>query len=89
MSISFSISTAHLDDLRSRGIISPNDAKIVEWKRSNLPNLMGSEAGRWMLDNNLMEYYSEQMNKDLHQAAASMPAPQVGNQGGGERKPGQ
>lgn len=70
---------AHLDDLRNRGIISPNDAKIVEWKRSNLPNLMGSEVGKWMLDNNLMEYYSEQMNKDLHQAAASMPAPQVKN----------
>ena len=70
---------AHLDDLRNRGIISPNDAKIVEWKRSNLPNLMCSEVGKWMLDNNLMEYYSEQMNKDLHQAAASMPAPKVTN----------
>jgi hypothetical protein len=68
---------AHLDDLRNRGIISPNDSKIVEWKRSNLPNLMCSEIGKWMLDNNLMEYYSEQMNKDLHQAAASMPAPQA------------
>jgi hypothetical protein len=30
---------------------------------------MGSEIGRWMLENNLMEYYSEPMNKDLHEAA--------------------
>ena len=49
---------AHLDDLRSRGFISPSDDKIVEWKRANLPNLMGSEVGRWMLENNLTEYYS-------------------------------
>jgi hypothetical protein len=62
---------AHLDDLRARGIISANDEKIAEWKRSMLPNLIGSEIGSWMLENNLMEYYSEQMNKDLHQAAAS------------------
>jgi pimeloyl-ACP methyl ester carboxylesterase len=60
---------AQLDDLRIRGIISPNDQKIAEWKRSNLPNLMGSEIGKWMLDNNLMEYYSEQMQKDLVEAA--------------------
>jgi len=60
---------AHLDDLRTRGIISPNDEKIAEWKRSNLPNLMGSEVGKWMLENNLMEYYSEPMQKDLQQAA--------------------
>ena len=63
---------AHLDDLRTRGIISPNYDKIAEWKRTNLPNMMGSEVGKWMLENNLMEYYSEQMNKDLRQAAASV-----------------
>jgi len=63
---------AHLDDLRARGIISANDEKIAEWKRSMLPNLIGSEIGTWMLENNLMEYYSEQMNKDLRQAAASV-----------------
>jgi hypothetical protein len=62
---------ARMDDLRSRGIMSPNDDMIVEWKRSRLPNLMTSELGRWMLENNLMEYYSEQMNKDLREAAAS------------------
>ena len=62
---------AHLDDLRARGIISANDEKISEWKRSMLPNLIGSEIGSWMLENNLTEYYSEQMNKDLRQAAAS------------------
>ena len=66
---------ARLDDLRTRGIISPNDPKIVEWKRSNIPNLMGSEVGKWMLENNLMEYYSEQMNKDLRQGAASFAQP--------------
>jgi pimeloyl-ACP methyl ester carboxylesterase len=60
---------ARMDDLRSRGIMSPNDDMIVEWKQSRLPNLMGSEIGRWMLDNNLMEYYSEQMIKDLREAA--------------------
>jgi hypothetical protein len=32
---------------------------------------MTSELGRWMLENNLMEYYSEEMNKDLREAAAS------------------
>src|SRR5262249_15286538 len=64
---------AQLDDLRNRGYMSTDDPKIVEWKRSTLPNLMGSDVGKWMLDNNLMEYYSEQMNKDLHQAAASIP----------------
>jgi hypothetical protein len=63
---------AHLDDLRVRGIISANDAKIAEWKRSMLPNLIGSEIGNWMLENNLTEYYSEQMNKDLREAAASV-----------------
>jgi hypothetical protein len=60
-----------MDDLRSRGIMSPNDDMIVEWKRSRLPNLMRSELGRWMLENNLMEYYSEPMIKDLREAAAS------------------
>lgn len=58
-----------LDNLRTRGLISPNDEKIAEWKRSTLPNLIGSEIGTWMLENNLMEYYSEPMNKDLRQAA--------------------
>ena len=37
-----------------------------------LPNLIGSEIGNWMLENNLTEYYSEQMNKDLREAAASV-----------------
>jgi hypothetical protein len=80
---------AQLDELRSRGYISDDDAKIIEWKRSNLPNLMSSEVGKWMLDSNLMEYYSEQMNKDLHEAAASIPAPQSASQPGGERKTGE
>jgi hypothetical protein len=62
---------ARMDDLRSRGILSANDEKIVEWKHSWLPNLMGSEIGRWMLENNLTEYYSEQMNKDLREAASA------------------
>jgi pimeloyl-ACP methyl ester carboxylesterase len=80
---------AQLDELRSRGYISDDDAKIIEWKRSNLPNLMSSEVGKWMLESNLMEYYSEQMNKDLHEAAASIPAPQSASQPGGERKTGE
>ena len=69
---------ARMDDLRSRGIMSPNDEMILEWKRSWLPNLMSSELGRWMLDNNLMEYYSEPMIKDLREAAGatgSSPTP--------------
>ena len=61
---------AQLDDLRNRGYMSADDAKIIEWKQSWLPNLMGSEVGKWMLANNLMEYYSEAMIKDLQQAAA-------------------
>jgi pimeloyl-ACP methyl ester carboxylesterase len=65
---------ARMDSLRSRGILSPNDDMIVTWKRSWLPNLMRSELGRWMLDNNLMEYYSETMIKDLRDAAAPPPA---------------
>jgi len=64
---------ARMDSLRSRGILSPNDDMIVTWKRSWLPNLMRSELGRWMLDNNLMEYYSETMIKDLREAAAPAP----------------
>src|SRR4051812_31410697 len=64
---------AQLDDLRNRGYMSANDDKIIEWKRGNLPNLMRSEVGKWMLENNLMEYYSEEMQKDLRQAAASVP----------------
>src|SRR5205823_12080300 len=63
---------AQLDDLRNRGYMSADDAKIIEWKRYMLPNLMGSEVGKWMLENNLMEYYSEPMNKDLHEALASL-----------------
>jgi len=47
---------------------------IVEWKHDWLPNLMGSEIGKWMLENNLTEYYSEQMNKDLQEAATSKGA---------------
>jgi pimeloyl-ACP methyl ester carboxylesterase len=66
---------AQLDDLRNRGYMSADDAKIVEWKRSNLPNLMGSEVGKWMLDRNLMEYYSEPMNKDLREAASKKHGP--------------
>jgi len=69
---------ARMDDLRSRGIMSPNDEMILGWKRSWLPNLMTSELGRWMLENNLMEYYSEPMIKDLREAAGatgSSPTP--------------
>jgi hypothetical protein len=47
------------------------DEKIAEWKHSWLPNLMGSEIGKWMLENHLTEYYSEQMNKDLYEAATT------------------
>jgi len=70
---------ARMDGLRSRGILSPNDDMIVTWKRSWLPQLMRSELGRWMLDNNLMEYYSETMVKDLRDAAepAESAAPQA------------
>ena len=63
---------ARMDDLRSRGILSPNDEVILGWKRSWLPNLMTSEIGRWMLENNLMEYYSEPMIKDLREAAGAI-----------------
>src|SRR6476620_8028987 len=76
---------ARMDGLRSRGILSPNDDMIVTWKRSWLPNLMRSELGRWMLDNNLMEYYSETMIKDLRDAAAPPAAsatPQASPQAG-------
>jgi len=66
---------AQLDDLRNRGYMSANDDKINEWKRSMLPNLIGSEVGKWMLENNLMEYYSEQMNKDLREALANAEKP--------------
>src|SRR5262245_56126541 len=61
---------AQIDDLRNRGYMSADDPKIIEWKRSMLPNLIGSEVGKWMLENHLMEYYSEQMIKDLQEAAA-------------------
>jgi len=73
---------ARMDDLRSRGILSPNDEMILGWKRSWLPNLMTSELGRWMLDNNLMEYYSEPMINDLREAAGatgSSPTPPASN----------
>ena len=66
---------SQLDDLRNRGYMSADDPKIIEWKRSNLPNLMGSEVGKWMLENNLLEYYSEPMIKDLQQATASALQP--------------
>ena len=66
---------AQLDDLRNRGYMSADDAKIVEWKRSMLPNLIGSETGMWMLQNNLMEYYSEEMRKDLQEALATIQQP--------------
>lgn len=70
---------ARMDGLRSKGILSPNDDMIVTWKRSWLPNLMQSDLGRWMLDNNLMEYYSDTMVKDLRDAAAA-PAPSASPQ---------
>ena len=69
---------AQLDDLRNRGYMSADDPKIIEWKRSNLPNLMGSEVGKWMLDSNLMEYYSAEMQKDLHQAVNAQKPTAVG-----------
>ena len=72
---------AQLDDLRNRGYMSADDPKIIEWKRANLPNLMGSEVGRWMLENNLMEYYSEQMNKDLRAGMPAQPATQTSTGG--------
>lgn len=70
---------ARLDDLRTRRILSANDEKIAEWKRSMLPNLMGSEIGKWMLENNLTEYYSDQMNRELRQAASGGERPAVSN----------
>jgi hypothetical protein len=66
---------AWMDDLRSRGILSPNDDMIVQWKRSWLPNLMASEIGSWMLENKLTDYYSEAMVKDLRQAAVANEQP--------------
>jgi pimeloyl-ACP methyl ester carboxylesterase len=68
---------AQLDDLRNRGYMSANDDKLIEWKRSMLPNLIGSEVGKWMLENKLMDYYSEPMNKDLHQALEDIEKPAV------------
>jgi len=66
---------ARLDELRARGLISRNDPKMVTWNQATLPNLVGSDIGKWMLENNLMEYYSEQMIKDLRHAAASVQQP--------------
>lgn len=80
---------AQLDDLRSRGYMSPNDKKMIEWKRSMLPNLIGSEVGKWMLASNLMDYYSEEMVKDLHEAAAHLPATPSASHPGEEPKTGQ
>ena len=68
---------SQLDELRNRGYMSADDPKLIEWKRSMLPNLMGSDVGKWMLENKLMEYYSEQMNKDLRQALESVEKPAV------------
>jgi pimeloyl-ACP methyl ester carboxylesterase len=68
---------SQLDDLRNRGYMSANDSKIIEWKRSMLPNLIRSEVGKWMLECNLMEYYSEPMIKDLHEALEGMKQPAV------------
>jgi hypothetical protein len=62
-----------MDSLRSRGIFSADDDMIVTWKRSWLPNLMRSEVGHWMLDNGLLDYYSETMVKDLRDAAGPAP----------------
>jgi len=45
-----------------------------------LPNLMASNIGKWMLENNLTDYYSEEMNKDLREAAASVQGPAVDGQ---------
>src|ERR1041384_1682112 len=59
---------SQLDDLRNRGYMSGDDPKLVEWQRSMLPNLVGSDVGKWMLENKLMDYYSEPMIKDLHLA---------------------
>src|SRR5947208_13596889 len=42
---------ARMDDLLSRGIMSPNDVLIVEWKHARLPDPMGSESGRCLLEN--------------------------------------
>jgi hypothetical protein len=33
---------------------------------------MGSKVGKWMLENNLTEYYSDQMNKDLREGAVKI-----------------
>jgi hypothetical protein len=70
--------------------MSGNDDKIIEWKRSMLPNLMRSEVGKWMLDSNLTEYYSEEMIKDLREAAGEKDpsAPPVESQTAKDRKPG-
>jgi hypothetical protein len=68
---------SQLDDLRNRGYMSANDSKIIEWKRSMLPNLIRSEVGKWMLQTNLMEYYSEPMIKDLHEALVDVEKPAV------------
>ena len=57
--------------------MSANDDKLVEWQRSNLPNLIGSDVGKWMLQNHLMDYYSDQMNKDLRTALETIEKPAV------------
>lgn len=68
---------SQLDDLRNRGYMSGDDPKLIEWKRSMLPNLIGSDVGKWMLENHLTDYYSEEMNKDLRQALEDIEKPAV------------
>jgi hypothetical protein len=69
---------SQLDDLRNRGYMSGDDPKLIEWKRSMLPNLIGSDVGKWMLENHLTDYYSEPMNKDLRQALEAVEKSAVG-----------
>src|SRR5256714_7372636 len=59
---------ARMDDLRSRGILSPNDEMILGWKRSCLPNLMTSGPVGGLLENNLMEYHSGPMIQHQREA---------------------
>jgi cytochrome c len=60
---------AKMHELREQGMLRDEDPPFREWRTSWIPDLMRSRTGRWMIENNLLDYYSAEVKEDIAKAA--------------------
>jgi pimeloyl-ACP methyl ester carboxylesterase len=56
---------AEMDSLRKQEILNPNESPYHEWRRDWIPQLLRSNVGKWMLENDLLNYYSPELRNQF------------------------